>query len=130
MRLGRGLCLAAFAGMLSVAPASAQIDLPSMHADPSKYMLYRCPQLAQARPALVKRMQDLERLTAKAATSPGGAIVGRMTYRSEYLAMQGDLQNLDRRAAELNCPPAPATPPATRDMQNQDRPLHRDRRPR
>jgi hypothetical protein len=94
--------------MLSVPPAAAQIDLPSMHADPSKYMLYRCPQLAQARPSIVSRMQELERLTAKAATDPGGAIIGRMTYRSEYLMLQGDLHNLDRRAAELDCPPAPA----------------------
>jgi hypothetical protein len=111
MRLGRSLCLAALAGMLSV-PAMAQIDLPSMHADPSKYMLYRCPQLALARPGLVTRMRELERLNAKAATSPGGAIVGRMTYRSEYLMIQGDLQNLDRRAAQLDCPPVPVKPPA------------------
>jgi len=100
----------AFAGMLWIAPAAAQIDLPSMHADPSKYMLYRCPQLAQARPGIVSRMRELEDLTAKAATSPGGAMIGRMTYRSEYLMLQGDLNNLDRRAAELGCPPAAATP--------------------
>jgi hypothetical protein len=113
MNLVRRICLAAFAGMLSAPPAMAQIDMPSMHADPSKFMLYRCPQLAQARPPLVARMQELERLTAKAAAGPGGSMVGSLAYRSDYLMVQGDLQNLDRRAAELNCPPAPALPAGT-----------------
>lgn len=118
MRLSGRIFLAAFAGMLSVPSAMAQIDLPSMHADPSKYMLYRCPQLAQARPALVTRMHELEGLMTKAAAGTGGSMIGTLAYRSDYLAVRGDLNNLERRAAELNCPPAPALPAGTSAKQH------------
>lgn len=76
-------------------------------ADPSKYMLFGCKQLAEARPLIVYRMQKLEGLMAKAATGPGGGFASSMAYNSEYSMLRGDLKNLEARAADRNCPPLP-----------------------
>jgi len=112
---GRLMGLAALAaGALAAHPAAAQLDLPSLHADPSKYLLYQCPQLAAARPPLLRRKQELEALMAKAEAGPGGALASTLAYRSDYLAVQGDLQNLEARARTLNCPPPAGSPPAHR----------------
>jgi len=86
---GRLMGLAALAaGALAAHPAAAQLDLPSLHADPSKYLLYQCPQLAAARPPLLRRKQELEALMAKAEAGPGGALASTLAYRSDYLAVQ------------------------------------------
>lgn len=100
--------------LLGASPAAAQLDQPSFHANPAKYLLYRCPQLAVARPPLLRRKAELEALMARAESGPGGALASMLAYRNEYLAVQGDLENLDARAAALKCPPpAPqqAVPP-------------------
>lgn len=100
LALSAGVC----ALFLSSGAVLAQLDWPSMYSDPAKYTLYGCPQLAQARPALLKRIAELEALMQKAARSTAGAAVSTMAYRGEYLAAKGDLQNLDARASDRDCP--------------------------
>lgn len=117
-----GAVLLLGAGM---APARAQIDMDrsKFYADPSKYALYGCQNIAQVRPNIVGRLAQLEALIAKAEASPGGGFVAALAYSDEYKANQGDLRNIDARAAELNCPPpppskatpSPAAPPAPRE---------------
>jgi len=93
--------------MASAVPARAQVDMDrsKFYADPSKYTLYGCPNIAQVRPVIVDKLAQLEALIAKAESSPGGTFIAELTYRDEYKANQGDLHNLDARARELNCPP-------------------------
>jgi hypothetical protein len=106
-----GAALLAGAGaagaVFSAVPARAQMDMDrsKFYADPSKYMLYGCPNIAQMRPAIVAKIAELERLIARAEASPGGTFVAELAYRDEYKANQGDLRNIDARARELNCPP-------------------------
>jgi hypothetical protein len=84
-------------------------DMATMYADPAKYLLYGCRQLAQARPPLLYRIQKLEALMARAQSGGGGVLAANMAYRNEYLSARGDLQNLDARAADRSCPPMPQT---------------------
>lgn len=118
--LGAALLLGA--GMAAMGSARAQInmnmDRSTFYADPSKYALYGCPNIAQVRPSIVARLEQLEKLIAKAEASPGGGMIATLAYSDEYKINQGDLRNIDARAAELNCPPLPpskttATPSAS-----------------
>jgi hypothetical protein len=61
--------------------------------DPARYDLWDCKQLAPERKALVKRIEDNQRLMAKAETGAGGAVVAELAYRNDYVALRGQ-QNL------------------------------------
>jgi hypothetical protein len=100
--LGTPLLLAAV-----VTCALAQTDMSSFYADPAKYTLYGCKQLAQARPLLLYRIQKLEALMAKANAGSGGQAASALAYNNDYLTLRGDLRNLDTRAVDRNCPPMP-----------------------
>lgn len=104
-----GAVLLLGAGMAGIGPARAQInmnmDRSTFYADPSKYTLYGCSNIAQVRPSIVARLEQLEKLIAKAEASPGGGMIATLAYSDEYKISQGDLRNIDARAAQLNCPP-------------------------
>jgi hypothetical protein len=68
-----------------------------------RYDLYTCRDLEERTVQVRKRQLELEQLTARAAQSPGGAIMGAMAYRSEYIQGRGELMELDRQATEKQC---------------------------
>src|SRR5947209_4910820 len=57
--------------------------------DPARYELWDCKQLAPERKGLVKRIEDIDRLMAKAETGTGGVVVAELAYRNDYLAARG-----------------------------------------
>ncbi|MCK1652379.1 twin-arginine translocation pathway signal [Bradyrhizobium sp. 149] len=102
--------------------ASVSDTISPAFADPARYDLWDCKQLAPERKNLVKRIADLERLMAKAETGAGGAVVVELAYRNDYIAARGQQKLMEETWAKNRCresdmeaaePPAkPAAPPA------------------
>ena len=57
--------------------------------DPAKYELFDCKQLEAERKAIALRTAELQGLIAKAATGTGGAVVGELAYRNDYISVRG-----------------------------------------
>jgi len=82
-------------------------------AEPDRYVLYSCPEIATASQANLNRQRELEALTAKADTGDGGQIASGMAYGPEYNQLRGEMVQLRKVAADKNCKagsgaPAPA----------------------
>jgi hypothetical protein len=78
-----------------------------MFADPGKYQYHTCPQLASAHKAVSTREQELRELIEKAERSAGGAVVGTIAYRSDYIAANEELRVIDQAVRAKSCPPPP-----------------------
>ncbi|MFN3656992.1 MAG: hypothetical protein ACK4UO_07030 [Pseudolabrys sp.] len=72
--------------------------------DPGKYMLYSCKDLQTAIAGERKREAELRMLIAKAEGSPGGAVVGTMVYRTEYLQTRGNILVAQDTLRDKRCP--------------------------
>jgi hypothetical protein len=72
-------------------------------ADPGKYEFYSCEQLATDTKALTKRRQDLKTLMDRADQSAGGAAVGLMAYRTDYISAGEEQKLLETAARSKNC---------------------------
>lgn len=82
---------------------------------PDKYQLFRCDAIAREVKARATREQELKQLMAKAGTGLGGQLIGDLAYRSEYLSVRGDLNELRRAAADKHCAETPSdSAPAAR----------------
>ena len=102
-----GLALSGCAGMSdSVSPAFA---------DPAKYELWDCKQLAPERKRLADRAAKLQALMAKARTGTAGPLVAEIAYRDEYLEVRGKAHYAEQAWRANKCrdtAPAPGTPAA------------------
>lgn len=102
-----GLALSGCAGMSdSVSPAFA---------DPAKYELWDCKQLAPERKRLADRTAKLQALMAKARTGTAGPLVAEIAYRNEYLEVRGQAHYAEQAWRANKCQdtaPAPGTPAA------------------
>ncbi|MGH6716120.1 MAG: twin-arginine translocation pathway signal [Bradyrhizobium sp.] len=102
-----GLALSGCAGMSdSVSPAFA---------DPAKYLLWDCKQLAPERKNLADRTAKLQALMAKARTGTAGPLVAEIAYRDEYLEVRGEAHYAEQAWRANKCrdtAPAPGTPAA------------------
>jgi hypothetical protein len=80
--------------------------------DPAHYSVYHCDGLATRLKALQAREQELSNLMLRASESSGGALIGNLTYRTDYESAVGEEKVLRRAAAEKKCdlPPPPAPP--------------------
>ena len=96
-------------------------SMSSAFADPAKYDLYECPQLAPERKALATRAAELQGLMAKAQTGVAGPVVAELAYRNEYIAVRGQTKLADEAWARNKCkdaapaagaPAAASAPPA------------------
>lgn len=111
-----GLLCAALGGCASVSDT-----ISPAFADPARYDLWDCKQLAPERKNLVKRVADLERLMAKAETGAGGAVVVELAYRNDYIATRGQQKLMEETWRKNRCresdmeaaepPVKPAAPP-------------------
>jgi len=72
-------------------------------ADPNKYMLYTCAELAREASGIAGRERELEALIRKAEIDPGGRVVSGMAYQPEINMMRGRMYYLRKTAAEKNC---------------------------
>jgi hypothetical protein len=79
--------------------------------DPAKYQLYDCKQMETERASLNKRIADLQRLIDKARTGVGGAAVGEIAYRNDYISARASLKLLNETWDEAKCVASPPAPP-------------------
>ena len=70
---------------------------------PDHFVLYNCPQLAEAAQANAKRQRELELLMAKAGTDSAGRFVSGMAYQPEYTQLRGEMTELRKEAASKHC---------------------------
>jgi hypothetical protein len=75
----------------------------SFFADPGKYQFHTCPQIADAMKAQSQHMQDLKNLIDKADQSTGGAAVGFIAYKADYVAAEEELESLRSAARSKSC---------------------------
>ena len=72
-------------------------------AAPGKYQYHDCDQLAVALKATTARQKDLKGLIDKAGQGAGGAFVGTIAYKTDYVAATEDIKLLNLAAREKNC---------------------------
>jgi hypothetical protein len=75
---------------------------------PGKFLLFNCDQLAVRATGIVTRQKELEALMAKAGTGADGGLVSAFSYRPEYVALRGEMNELRKAAAERHCKSIPA----------------------
>jgi hypothetical protein len=81
--------------------------------DPAKYDYYDCKLLETERKALTKRAEDLQALIDKAGTGTGGAIIGEVAYRNDYITARAQLKLLEENWRRNKCKESPPDPVAT-----------------
>jgi hypothetical protein len=90
-------------GMAALA-ACAMSDGPgALLIDPGRYSAYHCNDLAARWKGLVAREKDLRALMDKADQTAGGAVIGSLSYRTDYDSVIGEERLLQRTAAEKSC---------------------------
>jgi hypothetical protein len=89
--------------LLGLAGCGATQDAGSILIDPGRYSVYHCDDLAARWKVLVGREKDLRALMEKANQTPSGAIIGSLSYRTDYESVLSEERLLQRTAAEKNC---------------------------
>jgi hypothetical protein len=79
--------------MLSACSSSGDPGF-TFFAEPGKYQFYTCQQIADAMKAQTQHVQDLKTLIDKADQSTGGAAVGFIAYKADYVAAEEELDSL------------------------------------
>jgi hypothetical protein len=98
--LPRGVVLLA---ALALAGCAAN-DSGALLIDPGRYELFKCDDLATRWKLVTGREKELRALMDRASQTGGGAVVGQLTYRTEYETVLSDERLLQRTAAAKNCP--------------------------
>jgi hypothetical protein len=101
--IGRVAGVTLAATMLAACSSS---DLGStIFADPGKYQYHNCTQIAAEIKSWSHREQELKDLMDKAEQSAGGAAVGFIAYRADYINASEELDQLHFAARSKNCAP-------------------------
>jgi hypothetical protein len=85
----------------------------SAFVDPARYEQFDCKQLEAERKTLALRTAELQGLIAKAGTVTGGAVVGELAYRNDYIAVRGQAKLVEEMWQRNRCvatTPTAATP--------------------
>jgi hypothetical protein len=85
----------------------ASSDGPYFFADAGKYQYHTCEQLSVASKQKRDRQRELKELIDKAEQAAGGQIVSVLAYRSDYVAVNEELQVIDAAVRDKNCAAAP-----------------------
>ena len=80
--------------------------------DPAKYDLYDCKQLETERVALKARTAQLQGLIDKAQTGTGGAVMGELAYRNDYISTRAQAKLADENWQKSKCVASPTPLPA------------------
>jgi hypothetical protein len=107
----RQLRLVALCALLT---GCASSDGPYFFADAGKYQFHNCEQLAAVSKQKHDRQRELKELIDKAEQATGGQIVSALAYRSDYVAVNEELQVIDSTAREKNCAASPPSKGAPR----------------
>jgi hypothetical protein len=112
MSIAGVLGVALIAGSLAGCAPGTSIYGPrtSVFVDPSRYDLYDCAQLGEARSSVLKRVNELERLMAKAKAGAAGELVSAVAYESDYAKERANLDLIDDTRRRNNCGELPAAP--------------------
>jgi hypothetical protein len=89
-------------------------DGPYFFADAGKYQFHSCEQLAVASKQKRDRQRELKELIDKAEQAAGGQIVSVLAYRSDYTAVNEELQVIDSTVRDKNCAASPPSKGTTR----------------
>jgi len=97
---------------LGVLPGCSTNDgVSSYIVDPGHYSAYHCKDMAARLTVLQARQKELSDLIEQAGASPGGTVIGGISYRPDYENAIGEEKVLRRAAAEKKCDlPPPAAP--------------------
>jgi hypothetical protein len=95
-------------GMLvaaSILSACAMSDekLSRLIVAPDKFTLYNCSDLALKAKELATRESELTQLMARAEQDAGGRLVSTLSYKTDYAAVRGEMDEIRKTAAEKNC---------------------------
>ena len=91
------------AGVLLASCSSSPDTSFSIFVDPGKYQYHNCVQIAGEMKTWTRRRQELKALMDRADQSPGGAAVGLIAYRGEYVAAGEELDQLQSAARSKKC---------------------------
>jgi hypothetical protein len=91
------------AGAMLAGCSSSSDTSFSLFAEPGKYQYHTCVQIAAELKNWSRRQQDLKVLMDKAAQSPGGAAVGLIAYKADYVAAGEELESLHSSARSKKC---------------------------
>jgi hypothetical protein len=102
-RFGRSilLCAAAVAGMALTGCGGNGVG--SWLVDPGRYDAYHCNDLVTRWKTLTDREMELRALMERASQSGTGAVVGAVTYRTEYETVLAEEKLVQRDANDKNC---------------------------
>ena len=107
----RSLRLVAMCALLT---GCASSDGPYVFADAGKYHFHNCEQLATVSKQKQDRQRELKELIDKAEQAAGGQIVSALAYRTDYVAVNEELQVIDSTQREKNCAASPPSKGAPR----------------
>jgi hypothetical protein len=71
--------------------------------DPGRYDVYACQDIDRQAKDLHKRQTELEQLMARAEQGAAGTFVSSLAYRTDYLQVRGELNELNKAAAAKQC---------------------------
>ena len=91
------------AGILLAACSSSGETSFSLFAEPGKYQYYTCAQIAAEVKNMARREQELKSLMDRADQSAGGAAVGFIAYKADYVAVSEELDSLHAAARSKSC---------------------------
>ena len=98
-----GLAAILLSGAMLAACSSSGDTGFSFFAEPGKYQFHTCAQIAEAMKGQTQRVQDLKVLIDKADQSAGGAAVGFIAYKADYVAAEEELDSLRSAARSKSC---------------------------
>jgi len=107
-----GLICGLAAGALGGCGVSEQ-GIGTLTLDPGQYVLYHCNDLVGRLKGLINREKELRNLMDKAGESTGGALIGALSYGTEYETVLSEQKLVRRVAAEKKCDLGPLGPRPT-----------------
>jgi hypothetical protein len=90
------------AAMLAACSTGSETSF-AIFVDPAKYEYYTCPQLAADLKGLVQRRKELKSLMERAEQSTGGAAVGFLAYKADYVSAGEELDLLQSTVRSKKC---------------------------
>ena len=106
------LALLALAGAVGGCANVGDSFASSAFVDPAKYDTYNCKQIETDRVNLTAAANAKQALIDKAATGTGGAVIGEMVHRNDYIAFRAQKKLADEAWQSHSCD-AVTLPPAT-----------------
>jgi hypothetical protein len=110
----RGRAFLALLALTAMAAGCAEVGdtISPAFVDPAKYDLWDCKQLEPERKSIAARIEELQRMMAKAQTGAGGAVVSEMVYRNDYITARGQQKLAEETWRRNKCQETAASTPA------------------